>query len=320
MQESDLLEETSARLFHHTQKMMGNRFSISIEHDSEAAASELIRKAIDEVQRIEDLFTTFSDTSITNAINRNAGIQPVNAPKEFIELVQRAKRISEITSGAFDISYGSIDKRLWNFDTHMTILPDKSTATRMVRLINHRNIIVNQENQTVFLKEKGMRIGFGGIAKGYAADRAKQLLMTLGVKCGIVNAAGDLTTWGNRSDGNRWTIGIAAPAENKHPFSTLDITDMAIATSGDYEKFVTIDGKRYSHTINPKTGLPVSGIKSVTIICPYAELADAMATPVMVMGVRNGLDLVNQIHGMHCIIIDDRDQLFASSKINIKTR
>ena len=164
-----------------------------------------------------------------------------------------------------------------------------------------------------------MRIGFGGIAKGYAADRAKQLLMTLGVKCGIVNAAGDLTTWGNRSDGNRWTIGIAAPAENKHPFSTLDITDMAIATSGDYEKFVTIDGKRYSHTINPKTGLPVSGIKSVTIICPYAELADAMATPVMVMGVRNGLDLVNQIHGMHCIIIDDRDQLFASSKINIKT-
>ena len=132
MQESDLMEKTSARLFHHTQKMMGNRFSISIEHDSEAAASELIRKTIDEVQRIEDLFTTFSDTSITSAINRKAGIQPVNAPKEFIELVQRAKRISEITSGAFDISYGSIDKRLWNFDTHMTTLPDKSTATRMV--------------------------------------------------------------------------------------------------------------------------------------------------------------------------------------------
>jgi thiamine biosynthesis lipoprotein len=135
-----------------------------------------------------------------------------------------------------------------------------------------------------------------------------------------VNAAGDLTAWGTRNNGKRWTIGIAAPDETKHPFSTLDITDMAVATSGDYEKFVTIDGRKYSHTINPKTGFPASGIKSATIICPYAELADAMATPVMVMGVRRGLDLINQVHGKHCIIIDENDKLFTSSKINIKTK
>ncbi|HSB93944.1 MAG TPA: FAD:protein FMN transferase [Flavitalea sp.] len=306
------------RLFHHTQKMMGNRFSISIEHDSEKTANDIIKQAIDEVHRIETLFTTFSDASITNEINRNAGINPVEVPKEFLDLVQRANRISELTDGAFDLSFGSIDKRLWNFDTHMTSLPDKATASRMVRLINFRNIIVDPANQTVFLKQKGMRIGFGGIGKGYAADRARHLLKSLGVTCGIVNAAGDLTTWGNQSNGKRWTIGIAAPDQTKHPFSTLDITDMAVATSGDYEKFATINGKKYSHTINPKTGFPVSGIKSVTIICPFAELADAMATPVMVMGVNNGIGMINQVQGMHCIIIDEKDKLYTSSKINIK--
>jgi FAD:protein FMN transferase len=200
----------------------------------------------------------------------------------------------------------------------MDALPDKATAARMVQLINYRNISVDESNQTVFLKEKGMRIGFGGIAKGYAADRARELLVSAGVSCGIVNAAGDLTAWGSRSNGKRWTIGIAAPDETKHPFSSLNITDMSVATSGDYEKFATINGKKYAHTIDPKTGLPVPGIKSVTIICPYAELADAMATPVMVMGIKKGLDLVNQVRDMHCIIIDEKDQLFTSAKINLK--
>jgi len=318
MPQNDLIEKTGNRLFHHTQKLMGNRFSISIEHHSEKEAQDLISKAIAEVQRIESLFTTFSDTSVTNAINRNAGIEPVSAPLEFIQLVIRANRISELTQGAFDLSYGSIDKRLWNFDTHMDSLPDRATAAAMVRLINYRNIVTDSVNETVFLKEKGMRIGFGGIAKGYAADKAKQLLLSHGVNCGLVNAAGDLTAWGTRTNGKRWTIGIAAPEQDKHPFSSLDITDMAIATSGDYEKFATINGKKYAHTIDPKTGFPVSGIKSVTIICPFAELADAMATPVMVMGVTKGLAMVNQMKGMHCIIIDENDRLYTSSKINIK--
>ena len=129
-----------------------------------------------------------------------------------------------------------------------------------------------------------MRIGFGGIGKGYAAEKAKTILQQMGIKSGIVNAAGDLSAWGFQPNGEPWTIGIADPDATHHPFSSLNITNMAVATSGNYEKYVVIDGKKYSHTIDPKTGLPVSGIKSVTIIAPNAELADALATPVMVNG------------------------------------
>ena len=199
----------------------------------------------------------------------------------------------------------------------MTSLPDPETARQAVRLINYRNVITDTGNCTVFLKEKGMRIGFGGIGKGYAAEQAKKILKQNGVQHGIVNAAGDLTTWGYQSNGKPWTIGIAAPDAARTPFSYLNITDTSIATSGNYEKYVMIDGKKYSHTINPRTGLPVTGIKSVTIICPNAEIADAMATPVMIMGVTVGLDLVNQVKGIACIIIDDYDKIYTSKNIHL---
>ncbi|RZM22365.1 MAG: FAD:protein FMN transferase, partial [Pedobacter sp.] len=249
--------------------------------------------------------------------NENAGLRPVHVDDEVICLIERSIRISEITDGAFDITYGSIDKRLWNFDSGMTSLPDEATALASVGLIDYRNIILNKEKSTVFLKNKGMRIGFGGIGKGYAADKAKLVLQKLGIKSGIVNAAGDLITWGTQASGHPWTVGIADPEQTDRPFSALKISDMAIATSGSYEKFATINGKRYSHTIDPKTGLPVNGVKSVSIICPSAELADALATPVVVMGVKTGLELINQIKQVACIVIDDSDRVYTSKNINV---
>jgi thiamine biosynthesis lipoprotein len=299
-------------------KLMGNRFEISVVAEQESYANECITAAIEEIRRIEKLLTTFDESSQTNLINRNAGITPVEVDKEIIDLIQRSKRISQVTQGAFDITYGSIDKRLWNFDKTMTRLPDPKIAKQMVRLINYRNIVVDEKKGTVFLTEKGMRIGFGGIGKGYAAERAKSVLQEKGIKSGIVNAAGDLTTWGYQPDDRPWTIGIADPDSVRQPFSWLDITGTSVATSGNYEKFIMIDGKKYSHTIDPKTGLPVVGIKSVTIICPNAEIADAMATPVMVMGVKVGLDLINQIKGIACIIIDDNNIIHTSKNINLQ--
>jgi len=139
-----------------------------------------------------------------------------------------------------------------------------------------------------------------------------------GVESGIVNASGDLTTWGLQPDGKQWTIAIANPNAAHQAFSYMEISNMAVATSGNYEKFVMIGGKKYSHTINPRTGLPISGIKSVTIITTNAELADAMATPVTIMGITSGLDMINQIKGVEAIIIDDNDKLYASQNINIK--
>lgn len=299
-------------------KLMGNRFEITVVDENKKRAEDRIEDAVAEIRRIEKLLTTFNEESQTSLVNRFAGIHPVKVDREMLELIKRSKRISDVTQGAFDITYGSIDKKLWNFDTTMTSLPDPETARQSVHLINYKNVLLDENNCTVFLKEKGMRIGFGGIGKGYAAERAKNVLQQKGVKSGIVNAAGDLTAWGKQPTGEDWTIGIADPDSARHPFSYFSISDMAVATSGNYEKFVMIDGKKYSHTIDPKTGLPVGGIKSVTIICPNAEIADAMATPVMIMGIKVGLNMVNQVKGLGCIIIDDDNNIHTSKNIKLR--
>lgn len=303
------------QMFQQSMKLMANRFEISVVAENETWANARIAEAVNEIKRIEKLLTTFSDDSQTNLINRNAGIAPVKVDREVFNIIERSIRISQLTQGAFDITYGSIDKKLWNFDQQMTSLPDPHTAKQMVRLINYRNVILDNDNCTIFLKEAGMRIGFGGIGKGYAAECAKQVMLQNGVTSGIVNASGDLTAWGYQPNGKPWTIGIANPDNAYQSFSHLEITDMAVATSGNYEKFVIIDGKKYSHTINPRTGLPVTGIKSVTIISPNAEIADAMATPVTIMGIEVGLNMINQIKGLGCIIIDDNNRIYTSKNI-----
>ncbi|BAP32100.1 ApbE family lipoprotein [Chryseobacterium sp. StRB126] len=306
------------REFRKPQRLMGNAFEITVVDENEKSAYLHIDAAVAEIQRIEKLLTTFSENSQTSLINHHAGIRPVKVDREVFDLIERSLRISRITDGYFDISYGGIDKSFWNFDRDMKQLPDPKLIKDHLKLVNYENILLNSEDQTVFLKEKGMRIGFGGVGKGYAAEMAKRLLQKRGMPSGIVNASGDLTTWGTQSNGKPWTVGIADPDHAKQPFSYMNITDMAVATSGNYEKFVIIDGKKYSHTINPKTGMPVSGVKSVTVFCPNAEIADAMATPVGIMGINTALDLVNQIHQLECIIIDDDNTVYSSQNINLQ--
>ena len=311
------LFQTAGNLKKQSLRLMGNRFELTVMEPDAGKADWLIELAITEIRRIEAVLSTFLPDSETNRINEMAGISPVEVSAEMIGLIQRAQRISALTQGAFDLSYGSIDKRFWNFDQTMKTLPDAAVARKAVRLINFRNIEVDPLNRTVFLKEKGMRIGFGGIGKGYAADRAKEVLIKEGVTSGIVNASGDLTAWGKQENGEPWTIGIADPNAANHLFSYINITDMSVATSGNYEKFVEINGKRYSHTIDPRTGMPVSGIKSVTIISPFAELSDALATPVMIMGAEIGLDMLNQMKQVAALIIDDSNRLKTTRNIQL---
>lgn len=299
-------------------KLMGNNFTITVVAEEEEFALQNIEIAIDEIRRIEQLFTTFEADSQTNLINDNAGIQPVKVDNEVFNLIERSIGISRITQGAFDITYGSIDKSLWNFDKTMTKLPTPEQAKKMVHLINYNNIILDKDNDTVFLKEKGMRIGFGGIGKGYAAEMAKKKLVENKVQSGIINASGDLTSWGLQPNGKQWTIGIANPEQPTAIFSYLEVSGKAVATSGNYEKFILINDKKYSHTIDPKTGLPITGIKSVTVISGNAEFADAMATPIAVMGIKAGLFLVDQIPDLYCIIIDDNNKIYTSKNINLR--
>ena len=233
--------------------------------------------------------------------------------KEVYALIERAQRISKLTQGAFDLSYGSLDKSFWNFDQKMTQLPSAEQALKAVGLIDYRNIVL--EEGTVFLREKGMRIGFGGIGKGYAADRAKQVLQEEGFENGVVNASGDMNAWGVREDGQSWKVGISNPDSPQEIMAEFDLQNAAVATSGNYEKFVWIDGVKYSHTIHPKTGFPIRGIKSVTVFAPFAELADALTTPIAVMGVEVGLDLINQMTGVACLIISDENVIYSSNAI-----
>jgi FAD:protein FMN transferase len=306
-------------LHSHTEslKLMGNAFAFTAIHENMDLANLAVKAAIGEVQRIEKTLSTFIADSEVNKINEYAGIQAVSVSKEVFDLIWRSINVSKLTQGAFDISYGGVDKSLWNFDTTMVTLPSKEIAKKSVHLVNYKNIILNAENQTVLLAKKGMRIGFGGIGKGYAAEMAKQIMKSMGITNGVVNAAGDLAVWGVQQDGKPWNIGIAIPDHKDKIFSKLTMTDGAIATSGNYEKYITIGDKRYSHTIDPRTGLPVYGIKSVSIICPLAELADALTTPVMVMGIEAGLNMVNQMHHVSAIIIDESDRIFCSSDIKI---
>ena len=307
----------ASAMYKKAMKLMGNHFEITVIAEDEAWAYAQIDKGVQEIQRIEKLLTTFSEDSETNLINSNAGIAAVKVSTEIIELIQRALKISSVTQGAFDLSYGSVDKSLWNFDTTMTALPSKEVAKKSVRLINYKHIIVDIKNSTVFLKEKGMRIGFGGIGKGYAAESAKKIMQAAGVQSGVVNASGDLTTWGTQANGDKWTIGIVHPELVSAIFSYMNISELSVATSGNYEKFIMIDGEKYSHTINPRTGLPVKGIKSVTIVSTNAEIADAMATPVMIMGIHAGLDMINQIKDIEAIVIDDENRLYTSHNIKL---
>jgi thiamine biosynthesis lipoprotein len=298
-------------------RLMGNQFEFTLIDENENNTNETFEIAIQEIKRIETLLTTFSDTSITYKINENAGVSPVIVDDEVFQLIKRCQFISKITQGAFDISYGSLDKRFWNFDLNMTSLPDPKVAKKAVELINYENILLNETDKTVFLKNKGMRIGFGGIGKGYAAEMAKKKLIENNVLNGIVNASGDLTAWGFQENGEAWTIGVADPNQRTSIFSTFKITNKAVATSGNYEKFITINNKRYSHTIDPKTGYPISGIKSVTILAENAEIADALATPVTVMGIEVGMNFINQLKTIGCIIIDDNDKSYFSNNITI---
>ena len=306
------------RIYSRQCRLMGNQFAFSVVAQDEGWAQERMAEAMAEVQRIEALLTTYNESSQTNQINAKAGQEAVAVAEEVFGLIERSLRISALTQGAFDITYGSIDKSLWNFDPHMTALPDRQTASRMVRLINYRNVVLDKRHKTVLLKEKGMRIGFGAIGKGYAADRAKAVMRRAGVGSGIVNAAGDLTVWGRQPNGAAWTIGLADPDVKQQPFASLQLSDASVATSGSYEKWALIDGVKYSHTIDPKTGYPVRGIKSVTILCGSAELADALATPVMVMGIKAGLHMIDQLKGVACIVIDDHDAIYTSRNINLK--
>ncbi|SIQ14407.1 FAD:protein FMN transferase [Maribacter ulvicola] len=295
---------------------MGSRFDVTVVAKDSIEGGKYIDTAVAEITRIEKLISSWDVNSQTSDINRNAGIKPVKVDSELYQLIERAIGISKLTDGAFDISYASMD-RIWKFDGSMTEMPSEEKIKESVAKVGYENIILDKENSTVFLKLEGMKIGFGAIGKGYAADKAKDLLISKGVPSGIINASGDMNTWGKQPNGKEWKVAITNPMNKNKVFALLPITDGAVVTSGNYEKFVNFNGTRYSHIIDPRTGYPSSGIISVTVFAPKAELADALATSVFVMGKEAGIDRINQLPKIECIIIDDKGNITKSKNIEI---
>lgn len=297
--------------------MLGSPFEVTAVANDTVKANEYIDLAVAEVKRIENLISDWIPTTQISEINRNAGIKPVKVDTEVFELVERAIKISQITNGAFDISYASMDK-IWKFDGSMKVMPTEEAIKKSVAKIGYKNIILNPKEHSIFLKLEGMKLGLGGIGQGYIADKVKDLLFSKGCVSGIINVSGDINAWGKQPDGKPWTVGIVNPLNKNKIFATFPIVDSAVETSGSYEKYVNFNGIRYSHIIDPRTGYPASGIVSVSVFAKQTEIADAMATGIFVLGVEVGLDLVNQIKGLECIIVDDKGKIHSSKGIDIK--
>ncbi|MEM9984822.1 MAG: FAD:protein FMN transferase, partial [Bacteroidota bacterium] len=290
-----------------THRLMGSQFQFIAQHEDLYLAGKAVKAAVSEVRRIEHLISSWDAESQTSEINRQAGIKPVKVDWELFQLILRGKKVSKLTEGAFDLSYASLDK-VWYFHEELTQLPSDSAIRHSVALIDHQKIWLDEQDTTVFLAQLGMKIGFGAIGKGYAANRARAVMMNLGAMHGLVNAGGDLICWGN-DQGQPWRIGIVDPRAREESMAWLSLSDQAVVTSGDYERFAMIEGERYSHIIDPRTGWPVKGLVSVSVVCPDAEVADALATAVSVLGPERGLALLNHLRGVEGLLVKENGEI-----------
>lgn len=298
--------------------IMDTLVTITVVSDSRDRAEKAIEEAFRAIRKLEELLNFWSPDSEIAAIYKNAGIKPVKVSPDTLDIIDKAIFISEKTKGAFDPTIGPL-MRLWDFKKK--IRPDKLAIKKTLPLVNYSEMEIDRENSTAFLRKKGMSFDTGGIAKGYAADRAVNALKKTGIKAGLVAIAGDIRAFGLKPGGkgsvSPWRIGIRNPrAKDKDNdiMATIKLRDEAISTSGDYERFFIQNGVRYHHLLNPETGYPVSGCRSVSVIAKNSVLADGFATGVFIMGVKDGIKLLEEL-GLEGIIVDRNGNLHMTDKI-----
>ena len=299
---------------HRSVQLMGSKFSVTVVASNEEIGYINIEEAISEIKRIEKLISSKDDGSETAQINKYAGIKPVKVSLELFQLIERANQISEMTDGAFDITRAGLDD-IWKFDGTMQYMPTEGEIGESMKTIGYKNIILDPKEHTVFLRLKGMKIGFEAIWKGYAVDKAKELMVSIQVRAGMINAEGDLTTWGTKATGEKWLIGIANPLNKEKIFSWLPVLESSVATTQSYDRFISFKGKKYSHILDPRTGVPSIGVNSVSVFAKSAELCDALANAVFVLGVDRGMALIYQLKGTEAIIVDSDNIMHKSTGI-----
>jgi len=295
---------------------MGTEVRFAVLSEDQAAAERAIDAGIAEIRRLEALMTTWRDDSDVSRVNAAAGVAPVTVSPETLEVVEMAQRSSRLSNGAFDISFYAMHG-LWKFDEDLDPkVPSPAEIRKRKALIDWRQIEVDPKARTVFLKKKGMAISLGGIAKGYAVDRAAATLKQQGFPDAIVQAGGDLLCAGSK-DGQPWKAGIRDPRGDRTDFFALiALSDHAFSTAGDYERFYFIKGKRYHHIIDPKTGYPATRSRSVTVYAKSALLADAFDDAVFILGWKQGLAMLDQVDGeIGAVVVDDHGKVHMSKRI-----
>lgn len=311
-----IIAKPTTKAHHHNLALMGCKFVLTAVHHDPQIAWDGLRAGVREIERIERLISSWREDSQTGKINQMAGIQSVKVDRELFELIQRSIQVSKITRGAFDLS-GTVARDYWKITNQESEMPSPAVVDRLKELINYKHILLDEKQSSVLLLKKGMKIGFGAIGKGYAAMSASVIMRAMGIENGLVNASGDLLCWGKPMEKEQWEIKIPDPENPSYVLATLNIPNGSVVTSGGYEKYALINGKRYSHIIDPRTGTPAEGLKSVSIVCPNPELGDALATTVSVLGEKEGLALINRLKGIECLIVNQNGDIRYSNNLSI---
>ncbi len=300
------------------QRLMGSSFTLGIVAANEVFANTCLQCGIQEIQRLENLLSEFIPESITSIINHHNSKEALVIERECFELIQRSRAISVLTNGDFDITTSPF-KKLYQFKNSNFVMPATELIQQTKEMVGYQKLKLNEKQDTITKTHQDLKISFAAIGKGYAADCVKKLWLKMGVESGFINASGDLCVFGYKADGSKWKIGIANPDQKDKILFYVPIQNAAAATSGDYEQYFTYQNIKYSHNINPKTGIPLKGVKSVSVFSPSAELSDALATAIYVKGTRKGIEFVNQLPNTHCIIISEENKVFLSKHLNYET-
>jgi len=296
--------------------LMDTLVTITVSSDSPERAEKAIDNVFKDLKRIEGLINFWSPDSEISSINRNAGRSWVRVSPETLELIKHSISISENTDGGFDPTIGPVI-RLYDFKNKKR--PSLKEIKENLSKVDYRRLKIDEKTSSVFLSSKEMSFDTGGIAKGYAAERAVRILKENGIRAGLVAVAGDIRAFGRRPDGKPWLIGIRNPRGEPELLGTLEITDGAVSTSGDYERFFIEDGRRYHHILDPRTGLPVEGLMSVTVVSNNGALSDGLSTGIFVMGKEKGLRLAKEL-GLGLIIVDSDGNLYITNDLKGRFR
>ena len=303
---------TKPRNFTRSAQLMGSHFTFTAVSADDSLAWRAVRAGIREAQRIDRLCSYWDSTSQITQVNRAAGLRPVVVDQEVYDLIQRTLTLSRLSDGAFDVTFAGGEK-IYRFDKQEhAALPDSATVRASVRRIDYRKVVLDPATHSVMLQDKGMRMNLAGILQGYGVRRAQALMRQLGISGGLINGSGDVSCWGRQADGSLWRIAIGDPAYPQSVSSWLTVTDVAVVTAGNYEQFFTVRGRYYGHIIDPNTGYPATGLRSVTIICPDVELADGLDEVVFVKGPEAGLAFINKLKGVDCTLITNDGRTIAS--------